>query len=178
MRKPNQQRQKDRNSTCSTNELPTFDDLVARLRHAPETGHIWLDEKRVFLLHSAAYGALRRELIENLGSEIARGLLTRMGHLAGSRDAELAKKIRKTANITDVFSIGPQLHALEGIVQTETIALEVNIAKGHFFGDFIWRHSVEDDAHIADYGIGTQPDAGRLRMRLYERIHGVADPVS
>jgi DNA-binding NtrC family response regulator/predicted hydrocarbon binding protein len=136
---------------------PTFDDLIARLRHAPETGHIWLDEQRVFMLHSTAYGALRRELIENLGAEIARGLLTRMGHLAGSRDAELAKKIRRESDVVDVFSIGPQLHALEGIVRTVPITVEVDIAKGYFFGDFIWHDSVEDQAHLVDYNIGPEP---------------------
>ena len=141
----------------ATQGHPEIDDLVSRLRLAPESGHIWLDERRMFMLHSASFGALRRELIENLGMDVARGLLTRMGHLAGSRDAELAKKMRQGNDINKIFSIGPQLHALEGVVLVEPVTVEIDISKGQFFGEFIWKNSVEDEAHIADYGIGAEP---------------------
>lgn len=139
------------------NEFPRIDDLMDRLVLAPESGHIWLDDRRVFLMHSAAYGALRRELIESLGQEVARGLLTRIGYLSGGRDADLAKKIRKTADICEIFAIGPQLHALQGIVQVETVAMNIDVGKGDFYGEFLWRESVECEAHIADYGVGSVP---------------------
>jgi transcriptional regulator with GAF, ATPase, and Fis domain len=137
--------------------LPRIDDLVDRLRLSPATGHIWLDGKRVFMLHATAFGALRRELIENLGTETARGLLTRMGHLAGGRDAELAKKIRKAADIADVFSIGPQMHALEGVVRVEPVLVDFDVARGHFRGEFIWHDSIEAEVHLAEYGLGPEP---------------------
>ena len=137
--------------------VPKMDDLVDLLRLAPESGHILLDERRVFLMHITAYGALRRELIETIGLEAARGLLTRIGYLAGSRDAELAKKIRKTSDIYETFSIGPQLHALQGLVEVETITLDIDVSKGHFLGEFLWKDSVECAAHVADYGIGPNP---------------------
>lgn len=138
------------------NEFPRIDDLMDRLVLAPESGHIWLDDRRVFLMHSAAYGALRRELIESLGQEVARGLLTRIGYLSGGRDADLAKKIRKTADICEIFAIGPQLHALQGIVQVETVAMNIDVGKGDFYGEFLWRESVECEAHIADLSISVQ----------------------
>ncbi|MFZ2628809.1 MAG: XylR N-terminal domain-containing protein, partial [Rugosibacter sp.] len=104
--------------------VPGFDDLVSRLHLAPETGQIWLDGKRMFMLHLSAFGALRRELIESLGIDQARGLLTRMGHQSGSRDAELVNTLRKGSNVYDAFSIGPQLHAVEGVVRVEPITLD------------------------------------------------------
>ena len=143
--------------TGALGDLPRIDDLVDRLRLSPATGHIWLDGKRVFMLHATAFGALRRELIENLGTETARGLLTRMGHLAGGRDAELARKIRKAADIADVFSIGPQMHALEGVVRVEPVLVDFDVARGHFRGEFIWHDSIEAEVHLAEYGLGPEP---------------------
>lgn len=142
---------------AKSHDFPRIDDLMDRLVLHPESGHIWLDDRRVFMMHAAAYGALRRELIESLGLEVARGLLTRIGYLSGSRDAELAKKIRKTADICEIFAIGPQLHALQGIVQVETVTMDIDVGKGNFYGEFLWRGSVECEAHMIDYGIGPEP---------------------
>ena len=137
--------------------LPDFDDLVSRLRLAPETGHIWLDGKRMFMLHLSAFGALRRELIESLGIDQARGLLTRMGHQSGSRDAELVNTLRKGSNVYDAFSIGPQLHAVEGVVRVEPVTLDIDVARGRFYAEVLWWDSIEDEAHMADYGIAADP---------------------
>lgn len=137
--------------------LPSIDDLLSRVRFSPEVGHIWLDDRRMFLLHNEAFGALRRELIESLGMEAARGLLTRMGYVSGSRDAHLARKVRQKHSVVDVFSVGPQLHALEGIVLVEPVAMEIDVERGVFFGEYLWRESIEDEAHIAAYGVGAEP---------------------
>jgi DNA-binding NtrC family response regulator/predicted hydrocarbon binding protein len=137
--------------------LPSFDDLVSRLHLAPETGQIWLDGKRMFMLHLSAFGALRRELIESLGIDQARGLLTRMGHQSGSRDAELVNTLRKGSNVYDAFSIGPQLHAVEGVVRVEPITLDIDVARGRFYAEVLWWDSIEDEAHMADYGIAADP---------------------
>jgi DNA-binding NtrC family response regulator len=138
-------------------QLPGFDDLIARLHLAPESGQIWLDGKRMFMLHLSAFGALRRELIESLGIDRARGLLTRMGYLAGSKDAELVNSVRKESSVYDAFSIGPQLHALEGVVKVEPVSVEVDVARGRFYTEFLWWGSIEDEAHAADYGVAADP---------------------
>jgi len=67
----------------------------ARLHFSPADGRIWLDDQRMLLIHSSALGVLRRELIESLGIDRARGLLTRMGYHAGSRDAQMARRVRR-----------------------------------------------------------------------------------
>ena len=53
------------NATAS----PTFDDLTNSLFFSPGDGRIWLNDQRMFLLHTASFGALRRELIETLGGQ-------------------------------------------------------------------------------------------------------------
>jgi transcriptional regulator with PAS, ATPase and Fis domain len=110
----------------------------------------------MILLRTEAFGALRQELIESLGIESARGLLTRMGYLAGSKDAALARKIRPNDTQMNVFMVGPQLHGLEGIVQVEPVRMEMNSETGHFYCECIWKDSSEDESHVAIYGLGTE----------------------
>ncbi len=137
--------------------LPDFHDLSERLKFSPQDGRIWLDDIRMMMLHAGSMGALRSELIESLGVNKARALLTRMGYVSGAQDAELAAKLRPGADFFDVFSVGPQLHSLEGIVSVEPVRLEADVAKGQFYGEFLWHDSIEDEIHIEKYGIGTEP---------------------
>ncbi len=137
--------------------LPDMRDLAARLHFNPAEGRIWLDESRMILLRTEALGALRQELIESLGVESARGLLTRMGYLSGSKDAALARKVRPEASLIDMFMVGPQMHGLEGVVKVELLRLEMDSAKGHFYCEVLWKDSSEDESHIVNYGVGNEP---------------------
>ncbi len=137
--------------------FPDIADLAARLHFSPSDGRIWLDDQRMLLIHSRAMGALRRELIESLGLDRARGLLTRMGYFAGSRDAEMARRVRPQQSLEDMFSVGPQLHALEGIVQVELVRLDIDVERGKHHGEFIWTSSSEDEEHTRYFGIGAEP---------------------
>ena len=136
---------------------PKIDDLAARLRFSPGTGHIWLDNRRMVLMHTRAMGILRRELIDTLGLERARALLTRMGYESGAMDAELANKVRGRDAVFNAFSVGPQLHALEGIVYVEPLVFDVDVERGRFYAEYLWHDSFEDEVHIEHYGIGADP---------------------
>ncbi len=140
-----------------THSLPDIGDLAARLRFSPRTGHIWLDDRRMVLMHTRAQGILRRELIDTLGLERARALLTRMGYESGAMDAELANKVRGRDAVFDAFSVGPQLHALEGIVYVEPLVFDVDVTRGRFYAEYLWHDSFEDEVHIEHYGIGADP---------------------
>lgn len=137
--------------------FPDIGDLASRLRLAPGNGEIWLDDRRMVLLHNASLASLRRELIETLGIEKARGILTRMGYLSGMRDADMVRRVRPNSSDFDAFAVGPQLHGLEGFVAVETVSMAVDIEAGFFEGEFIWRNSAEAEEHIAAYGIGSVP---------------------
>jgi DNA-binding NtrC family response regulator/predicted hydrocarbon binding protein len=137
--------------------FPDIDDLATRLRFVPGNGEIWLEDRRMILLHNASLGALRQELIETLGNEKARGIITRMGYHAGARDADMVRRIRQDSSDFDAFAVGPQLHALEGFISIETITMDVDIASGHFYGEFLWHNSAEAERHIAAFGIGNAP---------------------
>lgn len=146
--------------SLGTKHVPNFPDirdLSKRVRFSPQQGRIMLDDRRMILFHVSSLGILRRELIDSMGIESARGILTRIGYQAGARDADLTKKVRRSGNIYDIFLVGPQMLSLEGVVFSEPLNLQIDVENGHFFGEFIWRDSSENEAHIATYGIGSAP---------------------
>ncbi|MDM0028922.1 sigma-54-dependent Fis family transcriptional regulator [Variovorax saccharolyticus] len=133
-------------------------ELLSLLRFNAGSGHIWLDEQRMLLLHARAFAELRKELLDSLGVERARGLLVRMGFASGQRDGELAVKERRAGLRTeDAFMLGPRLHSIEGIVSVEMIKLEMDLENKQFFGEFVWENSWECEAHVADFGYGDDP---------------------
>jgi two-component system response regulator HydG len=137
--------------------LPDIGDLRSRIRFSPLDGRIWLDNSRMILMHAVAFASFRNELIETLGISRARRMLTRIGYAAGSRDAEMARSVRRDAGPVDAFLSGPQLHALEGIVLAEPRELRINFERGEFYGDFLWIGSVEGEAHLEQFGVQPYP---------------------
>ena len=52
---------------------------------------------------------------------------------------------------------GPQLHTLEGIVHVTPVKLELDRAKGMFYGEFLWENSWEGQWHRHHYGVHSEP---------------------
>jgi len=136
---------------------PTVADLSECLFFSPGDGRIWLQDQRMVLIHAEALGGLRRELIETMGLDKARGLLTRMGYLSGARDAELVRRQWPDAEPPVAAVAGTRLHALEGLVKVEVVRVSYDAATGEYQGEFLWHNSSEDDEHIAVYGVGGSP---------------------
>lgn len=144
-------------SIGKTSSHATSDDLRAQVHFCAETGQIWLHEHRMLLIHAEAQASLRKELIDTLGIDRARGLLSRMGYESGVRDAELARTHAESVCDLDAFMTGPQLHSLEGIVKVTQIKLELDRAAGKFYGEFLWENSWEGQWHRHYYGINSEP---------------------
>ena len=138
-------------------DYPKNEDLLKLVRFSAKDGTIWLAENRMLLLHAMAMSGLRKELINSVGIEHARRILTRMGFASGTRDAELARKIIGQRNPIDAFMVGPQLHMLEGSVRVSPIKLDVDMAVGRFYGEFLWENSWEAEAHTQEFGVQTDP---------------------
>ena len=67
-------------------------DIHELLHFAAEGGVITFAGERVLLLDAVALGLLRRELIETLGTTVARTVLTRFGYAHGWRVAEMLRQ--------------------------------------------------------------------------------------
>jgi DNA-binding NtrC family response regulator len=135
---------------------PPADDLRAHV-HFSESGQIWLHEHRMLLVHAEAQASLRRELIDTLGMSRAQGLFTRMGYACGVRDAELGRTRAQDTTDLEAFMTGPRLHTLEGMVNVTRVKLELDRAKGRFYGEFVWDSSWEGQWHRHYYGIHEEP---------------------
>jgi DNA-binding NtrC family response regulator len=127
------------------------------LRFEPDSGAIWLGERRMVLLHTAALSALRRDLITSVGTEHTRRLLTRMGYASGAHDAGFAHKTRGNRSLEEMFMVGPQLHMLEGAARVTPLHLKMDAATGLYEGEFRWDDSWEAHAHRLAYGVVDEP---------------------
>jgi two-component system response regulator HydG len=136
---------------------PTIADISECLFFSPGDGRIWLQDQRMVLLHTEALGSMRREMIDSLGIEKARGLFTRAGYVSGARDAQLVRKHWPDADPPAAAMAGTRLHALEGVVKVELVSVTYDPDTSGYEGEFIWHNSSEDDEHIAAYGIGGSP---------------------
>ncbi len=131
--------------------------LRSRLRFNIDKGQIWLDQSRMLLLHAKAFGAMRKELVDSLGAARAKGLLFRMGFAAGQQDADLAGKLSGEEINFDVFQIGPELHAFEGLVRTTITEAQIDWEEGTFLGAVDCHNSWEAESHRQHFGISEEP---------------------
>lgn len=81
----------------------------------------------------------------------------RLGYFADARDAAIARKVRPNMSLQDMFVVGPQVHALKGIVQVELVRMDIDVDLGKHYGEFIWNGSTEDEQHVRHFGIGVEP---------------------
>ncbi len=132
-------------------------DLIGRLHFHTRDGRIWLDDQRMVLVRARALGSLRHEMIESLGTDVARRLLTRMGCQTGAHDARMARKVRSVASVDDRVVDGPLMLCLQGIGLSKAIRLEFNVTRGSHYGEFVWTHPVEDEQQGCPFPIGAEP---------------------
>lgn len=138
-------------------KYPNNLDLRRLVRFDDDDGTIWLAEHRMLLVHTAALAGLRKELLNSIGAEQTQRILTRMGYASGVRDAELAKKTRGNQSSIDVFSVGPQLHMLEGNAKVTPVRVEMDLATGSYYGEFLWTNSWEAEAQVREFGPQSEP---------------------
>nr|WP_319565305.1 sigma 54-interacting transcriptional regulator [uncultured Rhodoferax sp.] len=138
-------------------KYPPDSDLRRLLRFEPDSGAIWLGDRRMVLMHTSALAALRQDLMNSVGADHARRILTRMGYASGLSDAEYAIKQRPNDSMESQFLVGPQLHMLEGAARVTPTKLTFDVAAGQFYGEFRWDHSWEAYAHQQRFGVVADP---------------------
>ena len=69
-------------------ELQKFE-IQSFLDFIPNKGQIMFSGSRRLLFYADSLGELRRELVNSLGDNIARGILTRFGYQWGKKDASV-----------------------------------------------------------------------------------------
>ena len=127
------------------------------LKADEESGVIRFKHRRMLIFDADAMGLLRKELIETLGLERARRILTRFGYACGYRDALTSKELFDWQSDADWLAAGPRLHTLEGIVQARQLRLQMDKGGGFLEGETEWRHSYEAEQHLKHIGHSDSP---------------------
>lgn len=138
-------------------DYPDSHDLWQSLQLIPEKAEIWFDGRRLVMTDNNDFGLLRLELIQALGHDRARSVLTRIGYELGTREAGLARKVRGDRSIFELFSVGPQIHALKGFVNVVPKKFECDPNTGKFYSEYYWDNSAECEAHLTHLGVGREP---------------------
>lgn len=134
-----------------------FQDLTEQIRFLSAEGKIWLGEQRMLLMAVSAMAAFRREIVNSMGIERAKGFFMRLGYQSGLRDAELARKLRPHCSELDIFLAGPQLHALKGMVKVIPLQVDLDLEKGSFYAEIEWVDSFEVEICQTELGQMDKP---------------------
>jgi len=148
---------------CSHPPAPSSDTrlLTAHLHFSPEAGHIQLFDQRMLLMHASAFAELRRELVANLGQPKARELLMRLGWQQGFEDGQRVRRLvdaQTPEALAAALALGPRLREIEGFVRHQPIeAMQMDLERGDFWGNFLWHGSWEAQAQLAHGGVSGEP---------------------
>lgn len=134
-----------------------FQDLSEQIRFQSADGKIWFGEQRMLLMQVSAMANFRRELVNSLGIERAKGFFLRLGYQSGLKDAELTRKLRPDCSELDIFLAGPQLHSLKGMVKVRPIQIDIDQQSGHFYGELEWIDSFEVEICQTELGMMDEP---------------------
>lgn len=129
----------------------TFEDIF---QVDSESGRISLGNSRYVMFDADAIGNMRKELIENLGCDVARGILERVGYKSGRNDAHQLKERYRWPSDEEWLRAGPRLHYIEGMVKVGVQRLEMSRSKGQFHMVGEWIDSYEAEQHLKHYGQG------------------------
>lgn len=141
----------------NTLKLPDQPQLHHQLRFQERDGQIWLDEQRVLLLQLIALAEFRKEQIETVGLERAKGFFMRLGYSIGKKDAQLALRLCESKDPLDLIRTGFGLHSLKGFVRIDEQQLENDQATGHFYAEYIMHDSYEAEMFCSELGMLDEP---------------------
>ncbi len=122
-----------------------------------QSGRISLGSERYIMVDADALGNMRRELIENLGWDVARGVLERVGYKSGRNDARQMRQRYNWPSEEEWLRAGPRLHYLEGMVKVGVKRMEISRPEGKFCVTGDWLDSYEAEQHLKHFGVGTEP---------------------
>ncbi|WP_029134946.1 XylR N-terminal domain-containing protein [Sedimenticola selenatireducens] len=117
-----------------------------------QQGAITFCGRRAILVNTNAMGVLRHELIQTLGRDIAKVILTRYGFSCGQEDAETLETEFRPKGLSEFVMAGPRLHMIAGIAQVIPEKLEVNAETGKYHMSGTWLGSYEAEQHLHLYG--------------------------
>ena len=122
-----------------------------------EEGRLNLHGRRVVLHDLHAFAQVRKDLIDMVGIDSARSVLTRFGYYWGQADAAAMKRIFEWETVSDLVMAGPRMHTIQGAVKSSVRSLDIDETTGRFFMELIWHGSGEAEEHVIEKGKAATP---------------------
>lgn len=120
-------------------------------------GRISVSGRRLILHGTDAFAQFRKDLIESMGLERARRMLTRFGYFWGQTDASTMGRLFQWENKEEWLRAGAQLHTLQGIAKSVIRTLELDDAHGRLRLEVVWHDSAEAEEHKLALGQAESP---------------------
>lgn len=113
-------------------------------------GQISLHGRRLVLRDIHATAQLRKDMLDTVGLEHTRRMLTRSGFCWGQADAAAMARIFKWENTIEWLKAGPQMLEIQGITRTVVKACHIDEKNKHFEMKVIWHDSAEAKEHLIE----------------------------
>jgi len=127
-----------------------------------EDGNINLHGRRLVLHSTHAFGQFRRDLVNMLGEEDARRVITRFGFFWGEADAAAMKRILEWDDPAELMRAAFKLQRMEGIANRELKVIEADPESGTYHLEIVWLESSESEEHLAELGWSRDPACWEL----------------
>jgi DNA-binding NtrC family response regulator/predicted hydrocarbon binding protein len=115
-------------------------------------GLVDLHGRRLIIHDTASLGQFRRDLIEMVGWNDARRILTRKGYFWGQADAATMKRLFHWDSVEEWLKAGTRLLRILGGGTSDAISFGMDEASGSFSMEFACQDSVEVDEYLAELG--------------------------
>ncbi len=120
-------------------------------------GLLSLHGRRLIFHDVHAFGQFRKDLVDMVGSEYARKVLTRYGYFWGQADAAAMKRIFKWEDRTEWLKAGARLQTLQGVAGTQIRIVELDEMNRTCRIEYVWHNSGEAEEHLSQFGQADSP---------------------
>jgi len=126
------------------------------LEFLPKQGKILLKGSRVMIFDAASLGMLRKDLIDTLGMDRAKGFLIRYGWSCGFRAYMSMKKQFQWDEDQEGIFTGPIMHTQQGFALNEFFC-NIDPKTGNTYYKGYWTNSYEAEQHLLHFGQHHEP---------------------
>ncbi len=120
-------------------------------------GNLNLHGRRLVIHDMHAFAQFRKDLLDMVGLENARRILTRFGYFWGQADAAAMNRIFQWDNREEWLRAGARLHTLQGVANTAIKSIRIEEDAGPCHMEVTWRNSGEAEEHLSELGLSGQP---------------------
>lgn len=130
------------------------------LLHIQQKDELWFanNERSVFV-STRAFGAMQRDLIENIGINRMKTFFFKYGYQLGVEDAQEVAK-RDNLSLLEKIEYGPIIHSLKGFTKSHITEKDFEVEGNEiilFRFKGIWENSYEAEQHFKNFGMSQGP---------------------